>query len=131
MRRFVSYFGLSLLLTGCAGSLFGTAPEAVKDLKPVATRRATAAEEKRIDECLYTLFKKQQHHYAKYKRYLQELSSLRLQQSCEGLEMSMNAGQDTYVATAIIKDGDSQVKWQLKHTGEVVEQDDFSIDFAF
>lgn len=122
---------ITVCLSGCAGSLLGSsAPKQAQDLEEIGTRRATPAEETKLDGCLHYIFKRQQAHYARARAYVRELRALKPEGACEKLSLSMESRPDGYTATARIRDGEHTVMWSVNEKGEVVEHDDLSFDFS-
>lgn len=134
MRRYGSLLVILILntaLSGCAGSLFGGAPKPVSDMEEVASRRATAEEERRLDECLHHIFSQQKLQLQKHQRYTNDPRALDLRQRCAKMLISIEENEEGYTASAKIKDGEAVVRWSVNQTGEVVEHDDFHFDFEF
>lgn len=121
---------LSLLVTGCAGALFGSAPKEVNELEEIGHRRATPKEEKRLDNCLHYIFKKQQALYLKNRKYSFLLKELEPGDRCKDMRVTIEPFNDTYVVSAKIRDGQESVKWSMNGRGEVIEHDDLGVDFA-
>ena len=94
------------------------------------TRAANSSEEKRMDECLHYIFKRQQAQFAKNRNYFREIKKLEPDDHCQKIKLSMETGPRNFLATAKIKDEEAVVKWTVDEKGEVVEHDDSNIDFA-
>ena len=121
----------AVALSGCAGSFFGSsAPKQSQDLEEIGTRRANAAEEKRLDGCLHYIFKRQQAHFARERSYVRNLRALAPEEACGKILLSLETKPEGYHVTARIRDGETTVMWSVDESGAVVEHDDLSFDFS-
>lgn len=129
--RFFLLFS-TILLTGCAGSIFGgTSPE-VQDMENIGTRRATKSEEAMLDQCLHFIFQRQKYSYMKHGTYIMKPLELNAKDACaEKIELKLEASKTAYTAEALIQEGKEQVKWSVNQNGEVVEHDDLNLDAIF
>jgi hypothetical protein len=134
-QSFFPFAGISLAcvitLSGCAGAIFGgSVPRQAKDLEELTTRHATPDEEKRLDRCLYQVFRNQKAHHAKTGKYIDSPRKLRAEKQCGKLKLSLERKSSGYVAMARLRDGDSVVRWTVDERGEVVEHNDSNMEIT-
>ena len=118
---------IALLLTGCAGAIFGGAPDGLKDMENLGTRGASRSEEKVLDRCLNIVFLHQRSHYNRFRRYQSDPKGLRLKDACDDLELKISMRPKGYLATARMVEDKSIVRWTVDQSGSVYEHTDFDI----
>lgn len=114
-----------LLLSACTGSIFGGAPDEVKDLDNMLTRAATKSEDEKLDKCLHHIFNRQKYTHMKHGKYLTRKQHLNTHVACDDkIEITLDSNGRGYLINAVIKDGKEKVHYSMSQTGEVFEHND-------